>query len=271
MNYVAGPFTGEFGWELFSWQGHLRALSKLGHKVYVFCKAGHACLYEDHAEELVELPFDNAGANTVQCKGLIPRQLTDANLSHFQLSAISGFDFIDPHKTLLFWPPASRMPGFDDQVFIKFGQNNICTGQEHIVIHARDRKDVGGNRNWAHQKWDRLTEQLLQSGYEVVAIGSPTAAYCPEGVIDHRGRPLKNTCNILAGANLAIGPSSGPMHLASLCGTPHVVWGEAGNIPRYTKHWNPHQTKSIYDASAEWNPAVEAVLEHCVAMLEATK
>lgn len=48
-----------------------------------------------------------------------------------------------------------------------------------------------------------------------------------------------------------MGPSSGLMHLASLCETPHLVWTSEQNGSkrfggvsyRYQRSWNPHSTK----------------------------
>jgi len=169
------------------------------------------------------------------------------------------------------------MPGFDEQSFRRFGSGAYCCHAMEdpnmlaritdVVVHARERNDVGRNRNWSHDKWDMLCKCLSDKGYTIVAIG--TAAYMPEHAVNCAGIDLKDTCTLLRQAKLAIGPSSGPMHLASLCGTPHVVWGEAGNIPRYDEHWNPHQAKNIYDASAEWNPDVSTVLNHALDMLSA--
>jgi SAM-dependent methyltransferase len=57
--------------------------------------------------------------------------------------------------------------------------------------------------------------------------------------------------DMMAASKLVIGPSSGPMHLASLCKTPHLVWTgkqwsstiKAFNDERYTWKWNPFRTK----------------------------
>jgi hypothetical protein len=51
---------------------------------------------------------------------------------------------------------------------------------------------------------------------------------------------------LLANADIVIGPSSGPMHLASLCGAPHVTWTDkASTKRRYLGGWNPHKTPCI--------------------------
>lgn len=49
---------------------------------------------------------------------------------------------------------------------------------------------------------------------------------------------------LIANAALVVGSSSGPMHLAALARTPHVVWGGGRNdvVERYQKKWNPFDT-----------------------------
>ena len=39
-----------------------------------------------------------------------------------------------------------------------------------------------------------------------------------------RGIETEELCSILASSKCCVGPSSGLMHLASLCKTPHLVW-----------------------------------------------
>lgn len=49
---------------------------------------------------------------------------------------------------------------------------------------------------------------------------------------------------LLAHASVVIGSSSGPMHMAALAKTPHVVWGGGRNdvVERYKTKWNPFGT-----------------------------
>ena len=41
---LAGPWVGEFGWELFCWQAHIRWLSKQFDKTIVISRKGHKFL-----------------------------------------------------------------------------------------------------------------------------------------------------------------------------------------------------------------------------------
>ena len=52
---VAGPFLGEFGWELMQWQGYIRQLSKFYEHVTVYGRSSSAFLYKDFVSEFIEM------------------------------------------------------------------------------------------------------------------------------------------------------------------------------------------------------------------------
>ena len=56
---VAGPFLGEFGWELMQWQGYIRQLSKFYKHVIVYGRASSAFLYKDFISEFIEMDIDS--------------------------------------------------------------------------------------------------------------------------------------------------------------------------------------------------------------------
>jgi hypothetical protein len=56
-----------------------------------------------------------------------------------------------------------------------------------------------------------------------------------------------------------VGPSSGPMHLASLSGTRHLVWSSPHNRNRYLDAWNPFKTPVYFYAKEDWNPKVDNI------------
>jgi len=70
----------------------------------------------------------------------------------------------------------------------------------------------------------------------------------------------------MASSYVMVGPSSGPIHFAALCGLPQVTWvgkpvGPRG-VRRYTQHWNPFKVpvRVLYDS--KWNPSVDTVLDN---------
>jgi len=57
---------------------------------------------------------------------------------------------------------------------------------------------------------------------------------------------MEDLIAIFSLCRLVVGQSTGTMHLASLCGVPHVVWGSDRIGIRYKKTWNPFHTPVIY-------------------------
>ena len=49
---IAGPWVGEFGWELFAWQAYVRALSRHFPRTLIVCRKTSEALYEDFATDI---------------------------------------------------------------------------------------------------------------------------------------------------------------------------------------------------------------------------
>lgn len=149
-------------------------------------------------------------------------------------------------------------PKIDGQRFIRFGTQPDRI-EYHLLIHARNRQfERTANRNWPKEKWLELVSQL-PSEWSVGWIGTRDEAMA-FGSNDLRSQPLNVLLNEIRKSALVIGPSSGPMHLASLCGIPHVVWsGNARDVPRYADVWNPFQVP--HSMIRTWQPEVPQVIE----------
>ena len=106
---------------------------------------------------------------------------------------------------------------------------------------------------------ERLVELLRPMG-TVAAYGS-TDNWLAGADIDLRGADLEYQCDLLRCAKVAVGPSSGTMHLASLCECPHVTFtdGHANVKRRYLSTWSPFGTPCEY--LTEPNPKPEKVVE----------
>jgi len=244
---MCGPFYGEFGWELMKWQGHLRWLSK-SYPIDVRCVKGKEFLYEGFARKVipVDQPWDtpdkwrpidrHSGSNIQPSKGICER-------------------------------------GDLPQTFIKYGEKKQNVGFD-VLLHARtcQRKcdDVTGSRAWEMSNWKTLERELTNQGLRVAFIGSKRGSVSYGEEFDKRGVPLKTLANIMASSKVIVGPSSGPMHYASLCGLPHVVWTDkrkwnvggirTTNWNRYKKYWNPHKTPCTVMDTCNWDPSPKRVL-----------
>jgi hypothetical protein len=245
--YFAGPWVGEFGWELCCWQGWLRRRARLGDRIIVCSRPGHEALYEDFAVDFIPFIPPPGEANCYSLEGV----------------AADAFRHMVPKGTIWLNPCAGvghvlkgGCPYVPNQTYIRFGKDAGATEFE-IIIHARDRRGPSKSpRNWPVEAWNELVH-CLPSQWRVSWMGSREEAAAFKGV-DLRGIPLTDLMRKLRAARLVIGPSSGPIHLAALCGASHVVWsGNARDGIRYRKLWNPFQAE--HRLMMGWRPEVRDV------------
>jgi len=250
---IAGPWVGEFGWELYAWQGYVRALSRSFSKTTVISRPNSQYLYEDFADRFI--PHTPTGGHP------------DAFLMH-------GFDMktslreivqenqiqTGPHTTL-FTPRRLGNPPYTHYTtpvevgtfaivpeYHMYGTKN-ATAEFDYLFHIRNR-DMRAEDNWDKEKWSVL-RHLLGADKKIGCIGTTSQSGLVEGTTDLRGISLEETCNTIKGCRAVFGPSSGPMHLTSLCGVPHVVWSVKDQV-RYTENWNPFNTPILYLNEQGW-------------------
>jgi len=142
--------------------------------------------------------------------------------------------------------------------FIRFGSpNNV----KDILIHARGIKQ-GIRKNYKH--WNCF--KGLDAGW----IGL-SDDYCYG--TDLRNMPLQTLMDAIAGAKVVIGQSSGIMHLAQLCGTPIIVWGDNNTYfgdtleKRYRETWNPLKSEVHWIDCNDWQPNPNKVMNELRSIL----
>jgi hypothetical protein len=265
---IAGPWVGEFGWELMSWQGLVRKRAKAYDKVIVCSRVGHAELYADFAHEYIPHRLDGLK----DCWRMRPSDPAKLAKLRAHLNDLPG-DLLQPNGFV-----HSR-----DQDFVRFGRSGHVSSFD-LVIHAR--KPVGKRKHHSYpaEHWEVLVCELVRHGVTVACIG--TEAFRPPGVLDLRGLPLRYVADIMSSCLVVAGPSSGPMHLASLCGARHVVWTDKAyysafrgrNRQRYERIWNPLRTPCRVIDEYGWHPRPEVLIpilleeierERCVCSREA--
>ena len=149
-------------------------------------------------------------------------------------------------KVILPWVTPYFTPSLDEQEFVtpgKYDEQEIL-GYD-IIIHARNTNKFNtGHRNWSIEKWNEFaTEMRMLKGYSVGAMGTLKSSHRVRHTDDLRGANIKQLSNLLYNSGVAVGPSSGPLHLASLNKCPQVGWGGPHkNVARYKEWWNPLQT-----------------------------
>jgi len=242
MDLIAGPWIGEFGWELFGWQGVLRNIAEQYDKVIVYGRPGHDYLYNDFADEYIDFVPRNKE----------PNMWLNGRVNFQRPFHGRGALWIMPQQFAL-------MKNAPQQSFINFGtERKKDEKQIDVVYHARSLTKYGsGYMTWDKKNWKELLERYDRCS--IACIGTKDGADYYGGT-DFRGVALSETCDILSNAKILVGPSSGPIHLGSLCLTPHVVWsGHYMNKGRYEEWWNPLKTpvRTIIPSDSPWSNNVE--------------
>lgn len=256
---IAGPWVGEFGWELFAWQAYIRRLSYHFDKTIIISREKSKALYEDFATQFIaHNPYggmaDSFFMYNVDTQACF-REIVKQNKI-----------VLDKNTTLLLPRRIGIPPHTHYSHEIPFGKFSIapeyvCFGVEiekeyDYVFHIRNRK-LREQDNWSLENWSKLLELLGDK--KIACIGTKESSGIVDGADDLRGSDLKKVTTVLRNATCAFGPSSGPMHLASLCACPHVVWSTKKNKIRYEENWNPLKTPVLFLGEYEWHPTAEYV------------
>ncbi len=252
---LAGPWVGEFGWELFGWHAHLRRLSEYYKETVVGCRAGMEYLYRDFADKIIPYCIESPGTGGWKNAGLdtIPNIRNDYTFEECE--------FINPYFKIgyVLGRPSRSSRAFFNQKFKRLGEEDYSLAVD-IVVHARaTNKNDSAKRNiWDEQDWDNFLDRMSYDGYSIAFVGSEDGALSTSQGEDYRGVDLQTTCNVISSGGCMVGPSSGPMHLAALCGTPHVVFSaDPNNEARYNEYWNPFNTPVTYIKMERWDEQIK--------------
>lgn len=255
---VAGPHAGEFGWELFVWQGYMRSLSKHFDKTTIVCRESSQSMYQDFASEFIFLEPATGLPDGFMMHGFDPVRALEELGKQGKIEKESFC--VIPH--LIGNPPYTHFSEQFNFGSIPVAQTFIQYGKElpsdyDFVFHARSRL-LRREDNWSVENWNKLRDLL---GGRIACIGTSDEALHIEETTDLRGIDLVEVYDVLRNATCVFGPSSGPMHLASLCGAPHVVWSIPYNRIRYERNWNPLDTPVLFLDEHHWHPSPEFVYE----------
>ena len=246
---LAGGFVSELGWEVATWVPAIRRYSRKFDNTVIVCRTGYEYLYGDIADVIIN--YDK--------KGLPDRWLLNGKKVKMPKKIKEKYKnatVITPRKSVCMeWK----------RKYVKYGEKrDECTYD--LVIHARACTKYG-QRSWNYhpRRYEKILKRLNLN--RVCCVG--TQAHYIAGTEDLRNIPLKKLCDILASSRLCIGTSSGLMHLASMCGCPHIVftwdkWQKSingTNKDRYKKIWNPFKTPCKVLDQHNWQPPVGVVVK----------
>jgi len=267
---VVGPWVGEFGWELFSWQAYARSIARRFDKVVVISRPGNEYLYSDFAD--FYLPFSPPPEGTADSH--MNSAVKDFNMQEFLMATLDpgvlkecSWSWLPPTKIgnppYEHWQSAVEISGFGKVVpSYKLYRGKCENDYTDIIIHARNR-EIRQQDNWSEENWQSVV-RTLSSGYKVISIGAPTSSLHIAGTSDYRGCSLGSLAGLMKTAKCIVGSSSGPLHFATLCGCPQIWWtsNPNQNYSRYAEMWNPFLTENVMLESSNPTPQniVDAIL-----------
>lgn len=234
---LAGPFIGEFGWELFCWQGFLRKRRPNYDSMTVICRTGHRAIYEDFADEIIEIEIPSDSINMWRNDSFDPEPV----VSYYKKNGFTEFIPFDRYTTRWWLEKDAQLK----QKFIPFGINSAALKRD-ILMHIRKAYHYGtAYRNWNHSHANQYAVWALDQGYSVACIGrSDTASHVPD-TEDIRDIQLEDIVDIVASSRVLIGSQSGPHHLALLCQLPVIAWQERiDTAERLSSYWNPFNVRT---------------------------
>jgi len=256
---VLAPWGGELGWMVATWIPYLRLMSKK-YNITVIVQKAYAYLYEDFAYNILYKKWEGSTDRWL-INGKKPK------LSKKFRKAYKGYRILSPRKERCH-------KGYKQGVFFKYGQGSPEPGYD-VLIHARhivknDWIDKACHRphNMSRKKWEEVVAHLKKKTSDIACIGTIDGSRTLTGVTDLRGISIKRLCGIMANSKVVIGESSGPLHLASHCGTPQVIITHSRfensiastNKKRYKIHWNPFGIKCSCVIHEKWSPPVEKIV-----------
>lgn len=229
----AGPWYGEFGWELCAWNPAVRNVAKFYDRVVVASHTASEYLYE-FADEFV--PLEAEGWS-----------MWDGRL-HSPLPNVVATRALRPQEVLAGY--GAKLDSTFVREWHRLAPPNPTKVADVLCAFRPPKKHISKQRankakSYPQEMCARVVDILLSQGLSVACFGGLDNWWF-DGTGDLRGKPLTEQCSALAAAGCALGPSSGTMHLASLCGCPHVTWYTPAThktlFRRYEEKWNPFGT-----------------------------
>ncbi|MCP3681772.1 MAG: glycosyltransferase family 9 protein [bacterium] len=259
MNLLARTHGCEWGWLVATFIPYLRRISHKYDKIVIVCNEGeeYLCEFATSFEYM-----DKKGRSS----GWLFKDKAIGMPSKFK-RMYPGYKIVTPTK---------KNCTTKKREYVKYGTFYEYLRYD-IVLHSRSEAKYGrGNRNWPVARYSKLLKKLrLDRELSVCSIGTFAGSYHIPGTLDMRGADLEYLCNVMASSRVCVGCSSGPMHLAQLCGCRVVVWTDneyqkwvgGTNKDRYKRLWNPHKTKAKVIEDYGWQPPADVVAKAVNKML----
>ena len=262
---LAGPYTGELGFELMEWSGYVRRLSAKYRRTIVLSYAGNGCLYDRCEYYPHGLSLENSGYGY---GSLEAKQIIAMKASYVKRLGLTTFDWLHPMHLNKY---AKRILG--PQLFWEPSQSHRNQRRYDVAFHFRSLRRADLDEKNYPFEWARdLVNRCKAHNIRACCIGHPQYARGLDNCDDLRSSDLGQTRDMLKGIKLVAGGSSAPMHLASLCGLPIVVWWKNSALDphlrdKYLRLWNPHNTPAFVVSDSTFQPTPEQVFSQIIRAL----
>lgn len=242
-NLFAGPYTGEFGYELMQWQGFVRARRRHYEQVHVLTYPGRDYLYEGCTVHCHDINLKKAGYWYGRLNPLEARRMAHAKAAEI------GLRDYDIFETSLLCTRYHKLL-FGRQEFRLFEEPTVTPEIRDVAFHFRAVQKEGPDhaKNYDPSLADELAGLCLKQGLSVICVGHPDYAYCAKGCEDWRRTNLRESVAAICSARILAGENSGATHLANLCGRPTILWANDQWRIDYSLRWNPFRVP-IYVAA----------------------
>jgi hypothetical protein len=265
-NLFAGPYAGEFGYELMQWHGFVRARRRHYGQVHVLTYPGRDYLYEGCHVHHHDIDLKQAGYWYGRLSPLEMREMADKKAGEIGLNDYDVFDtslLCTQYHKKIFWRQEFRLleePPPDGRM-------------RDVAFHFRAIQKTGPDKakNYSTDLADELARLCLAGGLSVICVGHPDYAYCAGGCEDKRRVDLRESVAAISSARLLAGENSGAMHLANLCGRPTVLWANDQWRIDYSLRWNPFRVPIYVAANNTCQPLPGEVFKAIVSALDDLK
>jgi hypothetical protein len=248
-NLFAGPYVGEFGWELMQWQGFVRRRRRYYDAVHVLTYPGRDYLYDGchvhhHDIDLKIAGYRYGVLDRDKGREMVRKKAVEIGLKDYDIFSTSLL-CTRYHKAI--WKQDFRL----------LEEPSLSATVYDIVFHFRAVRKKGSDiyKDYSPGAADELVQRCLGRGISVACIGHPEYSYCPPGCDDYRNVDLRTT----VAARAVCGKNSGPMHLASLCGKPTIQWAEDQWRLDFSLKWNPFRVPIYIVSNDESQPAPKSL------------
>jgi len=259
MNLLARTHGTEMGWNIAAFIPYLRHIAPKYEKIVIVCRKGEEYLCEFATDfEYMDKTGWSSGWLFKDKAIKMPSKLK---------AKYKGYKIVTPTK---------KNCTEKKRKYFKYGSPNKLLCYD-IVLHARKEVKYGrSNRNWPEARYVKLLKKLrVDRELSVISIGTRKGAHHIRGTEDGRGMGAEGLCDVMASSRVCVSISSGPLHLASLCGCPHVGWSDrekqkwvgTTNKMRFKRLWNPFHTPVKFIDSEGWIAKVETIAKAVNKML----